>query len=67
MDVWRIPYHESTLVLDVIDPHTNQLVWRGYDTRTIDFEKSEKTIHKSVEKVTKRFKHDVDEQGKKIR
>jgi len=67
VDVWRIPYHESTLVLDVIDPHTNQLVWRGYDTRTIDFEKSEKTIHKSVEKVTKRFKHDVDEQGKKIR
>ena len=67
VDVWRIPYHESTLVLDVIDPHTNQLVWRGYDTRTIDFEKSEKTIHKSVEKVTKRFKHDVDEQRKKIR
>lgn len=67
VDIWKIPYHESTLVVDVIDPHTNQLVWRGYDTQTIDFDKSEKTIHKSVEKVTKRFKHDVDEQRKKIR
>ena len=65
--MWRIPYKESTLVVDVIDPHTNQLVWRGYDTETIDFDKSEKTIHKSVENLAKRFKHDVDEQKKKIR
>ena len=66
IDVWQIPYHESTLVVDIIDPGTNQLVWRGYDTRTIDFEKSEKTIHKSIEKLTKRFAHDVAEQRKKI-
>ena len=65
-DIWRIPYNESTLVIDVIDPQTNQLVWRGYDTQTIDFEKSEKTIHKSVENLIKRFKHDVDAQRKRI-
>jgi hypothetical protein len=59
--VWRIPYTESTLVADIIDPHGNQLIWRGYDTRTIDFEKSEKTIHKSVEHLTQRFIHDVRE------
>jgi hypothetical protein len=66
IDVWQIPYHESTLVVDIIDAGTNQMVWRGYDTRTIDFEKSEKTIHKSIEKLTKRFAHDVAEQRKKF-
>lgn len=66
VDVWRIPYNESTLVIDVIDPHTNQLVWRGYNTQTIDFDKSEKTIHKSVENLIKRFKHDVEAQRKRI-
>ena len=67
VDVWQIPYHESTLVVDVIDARTNQMVWRGYDTRTIDFEKSEKTIHKSIEKLTKRFASDVAKQKKKLR
>jgi len=66
VDVWRIPYNESTLVIDVIDPNSNQLVWRGYDTQTIDFDKSEKTIHKSVENLIKRFKHDVEAQRKRI-
>ena len=67
VDVWRIPYNESTLVLDVIDSHTNQMVWRGYDTQTIDFDKSEKTIHKSVEKLVKQFQHDVAKQKKNLR
>lgn len=66
-DIWHIPYTESTLIVDVIDARTNHLVWRGYDTRTIDFEKSEKTIHKSVENLTKRFRHDVNKQLKRIR
>jgi hypothetical protein len=67
VDVWRIPYNESTLVVDVIDPHTNQLVWRGYDTATIDFDKSEKTIHKSIENLAKRFRRDVNQQKKRVR
>ena len=67
VDIWRIPYTESTLIVDVIDARTNHLVWRGYDVRTIDFEKSEKTIHKSVENLTKRLRHDVAKQLKKIR
>jgi hypothetical protein len=66
-DVWSIPYNESTMIVDVIDSRTNHLVWRGYDTQTIDFEKSAKTIHKSVENLTKRFRRDVDKQLKKIR
>jgi hypothetical protein len=66
VDVWRFPYTESTMVVDVIDSRTNHLVWRGYDTQTIDFEKSEKTIHKSVENLTKRFRHDVSKQLKRV-
>jgi Domain of unknown function (DUF4136) len=67
VDVWTVPYTESTLILDVIDSRTNHLVWRGYDIRTIDFEKSEKTIHKSVENLTKRFRRDVNKQLKRMR
>jgi hypothetical protein len=61
LTVWRIPYTESTLVVDIIDAKTNQLIWRGYDTETIDFKKSEKTINKSVEDLVKRFAKDVKE------
>lgn len=67
VNVWTNPYTESTLIVDVIDPRTNHLVWRGYDTQTIDFSKSEKTIHKSVENLTKRFRHDVNKQLKRVR
>ena len=66
VDVWKIPYTESTVIVDVINSRTNQLVWRGYDTQTIDFEKSEKTIHKSVENLTKRFRRDVNKQLKRV-
>ena len=52
---------------NIIDSHTNQMVWRGYDTQTIDFDKSDKTIHKSVEKLVKQFQHDVTKQKKNIR
>ena len=34
-DMW-VPYTESTLIIDVIDAKTNQLVWRGYDTDTLN-------------------------------
>src|SRR5687767_8370225 len=30
---WRVPDLKSTLVMEVYDAHTNQLVWRGYDAR----------------------------------
>ncbi len=63
--VWTVPYLESTMIVDVIDSHTNHLVWRGYDTQTIEFEKAEKTIHKSVENLARRFRHDVDKQLKR--
>lgn len=54
-DVWNIPYTQSTLVVDIIDAHTNMLVWRGYDTDQIDLNKPDKTIGKAVDSLVKRF------------
>lgn len=61
--VFRTRYDESTLVVDIIDTKTGELVWRGYDRRTIDG-KSEKTLKKSVEKLMGRFAKDVRESRK---
>jgi hypothetical protein len=55
VDVWNIPYTESTLIVDIVDAHNNMLVWRGYDTDTIDLNKADKTIEKGVETLVKRF------------
>ena len=55
MDVWNIPYTESTLIVDVVDAHNNMLVWRGYDTDTINLNKADRTIEKGVETLVKRF------------
>jgi hypothetical protein len=57
--VARIPYLKSTLVMDVYDAHTNQLVWRGYDSKTINYNKADKTINGAVEHLMKRFRHDL--------
>jgi Domain of unknown function (DUF4136) len=45
-DVWAVPYTESTVIVDVIDAHTNQLVWRGYDTNTLNTGEPGKTLTK---------------------
>jgi hypothetical protein len=41
------------------------MIWRGYDTETIDFNKSQKTIDKSADNLVKRFIHDIKEGEKK--
>jgi len=65
VDVWQIPYAESTLVVDIIDPQTNMLIWRGYNTDVIDFNKSDKSIRDAVGDVMKRFVHDIKKGEKK--
>jgi Domain of unknown function (DUF4136) len=57
--VVKIPYLKSTLVMDVYDARTNQLVWRGYDTKTINYNKADKTINDAVRHLMKRFRHDL--------
>lgn len=56
---WRVPDLKSTLVMEVYDAHTKQLVWRGYDARTIDYNKADSSINKAVERLSKRFTHDL--------
>jgi len=58
-DVWAVPYTQSTVIVDVIDAHTNQLVWRGHDIDTLNIDHPDKTLSKAVDKVLARFYHDA--------
>jgi hypothetical protein len=58
-DAWAVPYTESTLIVDVIDARTNQLVWRGYDSDTLNVKDPDKTLGKAVDSVLARFYHDA--------
>ncbi len=58
-DVWAVPYTESTLIVDVVDAKTNQLVWRGYDTDTLNSGKPEKTLDTAVDHVVSKLAHDM--------
>ena len=60
-DVWAVPYTESTIIVDVIDAHTNQLVWRGYDSDTLNTKDPDKALSKAVDSVLARFYHDAKE------
>jgi hypothetical protein len=57
-DIWNIPYTESTLIVDIIDGQTNQLIWRGYDTNTLDMKRPDKRLDKAVDTLVKRFLKD---------
>lgn len=57
--VFRTPYDESTLVVDIVDARTKELVWRGYDKQTIDADKSDKTLSSAAAKVIERFRKDA--------
>jgi hypothetical protein len=54
-----VPYTQSTVIVDVIDARTNQLVWRGYDTGTLDTGHPGKTLDSAVDHVASRFMHDT--------
>ena len=58
--VYRTAYDQSTLVLDIVDARTKELVWRGYDRRTVD-DKAEKSLKKSVDALMDRLAKDVRE------
>jgi hypothetical protein len=60
-DIWAVPYTETTVIVDVIDAHDNQLVWRGYDNDTLNVKKPDKTLTKALDKVMSRFYHDAGE------
>jgi uncharacterized protein DUF4136 len=63
-DVWAVPYTESTMIVDVIDARTNQLVWRGYDTDTLNTGNPEKTLDSAVDHVVSKLTHDMKESSR---
>lgn len=51
-------YQEGTLIIDLMDPKTNNLVWRGWATAALDTitpEKSDEMIRRAVEKIFSKF------------
>jgi hypothetical protein len=62
-DAWAVPYTQSTVIVDVIDAHTNQLVWRGHDVDTFNMDHPDKTLTKAVDNVLDRFYKDAKRNG----
>lgn len=58
-DAWAVPYTESTLIIDIIDARTNQLVWRGYNQDPINLGKADKDFANAVDDVLKKFYSDA--------
>ncbi len=49
-------YQEVTLILDFVDPESNELLWRGwYDSKIRDGQVSENKINKAVKRILKKF------------
>ena len=52
-------YSEGTLMVDFIDVKTNQVIWRGRVSGTLELKGVDKKISKSVEKLVKQFVKDT--------
>ncbi|MBV9960154.1 MAG: DUF4136 domain-containing protein [Acidobacteria bacterium] len=58
-------YTEGTLLVDVIDPVTGQLVWRGRASGAVELKDAGKKINRSAEKLVKQFVKDGQRKGGK--
>jgi hypothetical protein len=56
-------YSEGTLMVDFIDTNTNQVIWRGRASGTLELKGVDKKISKSVEKLVKQFLKDTQKKG----
>jgi hypothetical protein len=52
-------YTEGTLIVDLIDPNTKQLIWRGRASGSVELKDADKKIDKAVEKLVKQFIKDT--------
>ena len=52
-------YSEGTLMVDFIDARTNQVIWRGRASGTLEMKGVDKKISKSTEKLIKQFVKDT--------
>ncbi|MFZ6014339.1 MAG: DUF4136 domain-containing protein [Bacteroidota bacterium] len=59
-------YREGTLIIDVMDPKTNNLLWRGWataDLTTITPDQTEEIINRAVAKIFRQFPVSVKSQA----
>lgn len=56
-------YSEGTLMVDFIDVKTNQVIWRGRASGTLELKGVDKKINKSAEKLVKQFVKDTQRKG----
>ena len=54
---------EGTLMVDFIDTRTNQVIWRGRASGTLEMKDVDKKISKSTEKLVKQFVKDATKKG----
>jgi hypothetical protein len=58
-------FTEGTLIVDLIETNTNQLVWRGRVSGAVELKKLDEKINKAVEKLFKQFVKDTQRGGGK--
>ena len=62
-DIHVDQYSEGTLMVDLVDTNTNQVIWRGRASGTLELKGVDKKISKSVEKLVKQFVKDTQKKA----
>jgi hypothetical protein len=59
-------YEVGTLVVDIVDRKSNQVVWRGIATKTLSptRDKANQAVRETCVKLAKKFRKDADKQAK---
>jgi hypothetical protein len=58
-------FTEGTLIVDLIDASTRQLIWRGRASGAVELKKLDEKINRAVEKLFKQFLKDTQRGGGK--
>lgn len=65
-DIWTTNYTQGCVMADIVDPHTNELVWRGAVTDTVNgIGQSEKQSNQAAKDLVKKFLKDSSKVDKK--
>jgi hypothetical protein len=66
-DIWTTNYTQGCVMADIIDPRTNDLVWRGRVTDTVNgIGQSEKQSDQAAKDLVKQFMKDAKKVDKKL-
>lgn len=66
-DIWTTNYTQGCVMADIIDPRTNDLVWRGRVTDTVNgIGQSEKQSDQAAKDLVKQFLKDAKKVDKKL-